>query len=384
MNLNDFFDSIELEKDESNISNENFFSHKIDIHTPDQPIQDISNYQLAILGVCEDRNSKNTGAAKAPDVVRQQLYKLFWFRRKLKIIDLGNLKACPTVSDTYFGLREVLFELISHNVLPIIIGGTQDITYGMSLALQQINQQVRLVNIDARIDWAENKPIIHAHNYLSHILGKTSNADFINIGNQAYYIDNDVFSFLENEFHSAIRLGEIRFNLADAEPYFRNATLASFDISSVKFADAPGTLPNSPNGFMGEEFCQLARYAGLGVDLLAVGFFEINPDLDKSNVTSTLVAQAIWYFIEGFINRELEEPEDTDQYKRYMVHHPLVDNEMVFYKSIRTGRWWMEIPIIKNDNFQDNIILPCTASDYQKACNEDIPERWWKFYQRYN
>ena len=73
------------------------FGRNIRIHTASTPIDEISNYQLAILGVAEDRNSGNTGSSEAPDRIRMKLYELFRVNEKLRIIDLGNLKRSANV-----------------------------------------------------------------------------------------------------------------------------------------------------------------------------------------------------------------------------------------------------------------------------------------------
>ncbi len=64
------------------------------------------------------------------------------------------------------------------------------------------------------------------------------------------------------------------------------------------------------------------------------------------NHTSTsqeavLIAQIIWYFIEGYQFRSGEYPFGSkDNYLKYIV--PLEEEELVFYKSNKTDRWWIE------------------------------------------
>ena len=58
--------------------------------------------------------------------------------------------------------------------------------------------------------------------------------------------------------------------------------------------------------------------------------------------------------------------------------------EIVFYKSIKSGRWWMEID---NKNYIDNktkssTLLSCTYQDYLDACNDVLSDRWWKATKR--
>ena len=47
------------------------------------------------------------------------------------------------------------------------------------------------------------------------------------------------------------------------------------------------------------------RYAGLSDKITSVGIFEYNQNLDVNGQTAFLLAQMIWYFIEGFIFRKM-------------------------------------------------------------------------------
>ncbi len=58
MDLNYYFEPVALEKpDESFRFSDAMFGRNIRINTASTPIDEISNYQLAIMGVTEDRNS---------------------------------------------------------------------------------------------------------------------------------------------------------------------------------------------------------------------------------------------------------------------------------------------------------------------------------------
>ncbi|NJK86167.1 MAG: hypothetical protein HC906_09545, partial [Bacteroidales bacterium] len=75
MDLNDYFNPVELEKPTDYfISRNETFGKNIRINTLNEPIDEISNYHIAIMGVPEDRNSYNTGSAGASDQVRNKLY----------------------------------------------------------------------------------------------------------------------------------------------------------------------------------------------------------------------------------------------------------------------------------------------------------------------
>jgi hypothetical protein len=153
--LNEYFDPVSLEKSEIEIlPSQGLFCQNISIHTADNPIGDLSNYKVALIGVPEGRAASFDGIEMAPDIVRDRLYKLNFIHKKPAVIDLGNLKQGRSPKDTYFGLRDVMLELFSKNILPVVIGGSQDLTYGMSLAFEYLNKPYTFTTIDNRIDIA--------------------------------------------------------------------------------------------------------------------------------------------------------------------------------------------------------------------------------------
>lgn len=100
------------------------------------------------------------------------------------------------------------------------------------------------------------------------------------------------------------RLGQARSKMDDVEPIIRNADLVSFDIGAIRHSEAPGNANASPNGFFGDEACQLSRYAGISDKCTSIGIYELNPEFDPNNLTSHLVAQMVWCFADGFYNRK--------------------------------------------------------------------------------
>ena len=47
------------------------------------------------------------------------------------MIDLGDFKVGKKLEDTYFGLTDLVSNLISVGILPIIIGGGHDLCYSI-------------------------------------------------------------------------------------------------------------------------------------------------------------------------------------------------------------------------------------------------------------
>jgi hypothetical protein len=220
-----------------------------------------------------------------------------------------------------------------------------------------------------------SKIILYQPNYLF---------NFSNIGYQTYFVDPAAIELMQKLFFDSYRLGLVRSNMEETEPIVRNADIVSFDISAVRKSDAPGNYNAGPNGFSGEEFCQIARYAGLSDKVSSVGFYEYNPDYDNRAVTASLVAQAIWCFIDGVTHRKNDLPSSLNpNFLKYRVFISENKHEIVFYKSNKSDRWWMEVPYPNNKSkYERHHLVPCSYADYHIACNEGMPDRWWQTYQK--
>jgi hypothetical protein len=180
-----------------------------------------------------------------------------------------------------------------------------------------------------------------------------------------------------------LRIGEVRAVVHETEPMFRDAAAALFDIGAVRQADAPGTLFPSANGFYGEEICLLARYAGLSDSLRIFALTEVNPILDNRFQTSHLAAQIIWFFLEGFSQKQYEVSYLSDQmnsrFTRYHVTLSDLEGEAIFIKSNITERWWIEV----RNNEGEPHFLACSYDDYLMASRDQVPGRWTKAILRF-
>ena len=104
--------------------------NKIKIHTLERGIPDLDNVDIAIVGVNEYRNSVNyVGDEQNLNEIRQSLYALYPGNWSTEILDLGDLILGDDVSQTYSRLISLLNILNEKRIIPIIIGGSQDLVY---------------------------------------------------------------------------------------------------------------------------------------------------------------------------------------------------------------------------------------------------------------
>ncbi|MEZ7500613.1 formimidoylglutamase [Flavobacterium sp. Arc3] len=349
---------------------------KVVFHTKDQ-LPDLNKINIAVIGVLENRGGGKVTEAVDLSAIRKDLYTMFPGNWDASIADLGDILAGNSIEDSYFALRKVVSNLIKKKIIPLVIGGSQDLTFALYRAFDELEQMVNLVSIDSKFDFGKENDEVYASSYLTKIIIDEPNNlfNFCNIGYQTYYNSQEEIDLIEKLFFDGYRLGAISNNIALAEPVFRDADVVSLDLNSVKSSDSGNFDTFAPNGFNGKEICSLSRYAGISDKVSIFGIFNHN----NSAQESVLIAQIIWYFIEGFHYRSNEYPFGSrENYIKYIV--PLEDEVLVFHKSDKTDRWWIEIPFISNGNnkLKRNTLLPCSYDEYLGACNQELPERWWK------
>jgi hypothetical protein len=197
-------------------------------------------------------------------------------------------------------------------------------------------------------------------------------------------VQQQELDYFSDRHFEAYRLGEIReSNLRVCEPVIRDSDLLAISMNAVKFSDAPAAAHSSPNGFTGDEICRLAFFAGLSHRCRSLGVFDMIPQNDLQDVTAKLAAQIAWYFMEGIVKRNPGNPKnDPQNFKKYLIYFDQLHHNLCFFKNMQTERWWMEVPSISCEN--SGLIISCTQEDYVKAAEQEIPDRWWKTYQRIN
>lgn len=378
----DFIDVSDFNYSHMNNQDELMFSNvKFESLSNSSELYDICN--IAIIGVPESRNSTCKEVSKSPLQIRKELYGLY-VPGEINIIDFGNIKHGKTVKDTYIALTEVVFELLKNELEVIIIGGSKDLIVPLCNAYKKGDKLFNLCVVEPSFNLTDNSGFFSEETYLAEIIEKNNKLfNYSNLGYQSYYNSISSINYIKENFE-AIRLGFSRASLISNEPYIRDADVFSVDLSSVKASDAPGVTKPTIHGYYGEEVCQLASYAGFSDKVSSFGIYNMCQSKDNKNQTSQLAAQIIWHFIQGYYSRRGEYPNtEISKMKKYLVDVEGLDKKINFYKSEDTGRWWVEVPF-KSKKKSGSKIISCSENDYQIAIQNEIPERWWNFYQKFN
>jgi hypothetical protein len=365
------FNSVGLQKEETLGDEVAFYDGSADWFTNVAP-------GMVLVGVEESRNAfDNKSCDKAPAVIRQWLYSMRGFIDGSVICDAGNVRGNKVV-DRYNALREVSSFFLQKKAVVIVLGGSQELTRSLVEALSLEQQELSLMVVDAMVDAGESGDF-SSRSWLSQELF-SSTASQINLtvaGLQNFLVSNKETDFLAVQNAEVLGLGQIRRELMqNIEVPFRDADITSIDFRVL--ANQPlieGVL--SPQGIDNYDACAMCRYAGLSDRLKIFGLFETPFSPRRKDGNGWLAAQMIWHFMEGVNNRFYDYPvASTDSYRSYMVAVNGINEPLKFYQNPVNDRWW----VVVGDNNGKEKLVACAPSDYQRALQNELPDKWWHYY----
>ena len=335
---------------------------------------DLEGIDIVIVGVTETRgNGLLENSNDAADAIRKHLYQLHYWHTDVTIADIGNVKTGAVVKDSYAAIKTVLAELLLQNKTVILLGGSHDITLAQYNAYATIKQSIEVTCVDAMINLKGESPV-RSENFLMEMLTAepTLIKHYNHVAFQSYFVHPRMLETMDKLRFDCYRVGLVSDNIDEMEPVMRNTNLLSFDVSAIKYSDAPANK-NCPNGLTGIEACMLTRYAGMSNNLSSIGIYGYNPADDLNELTAKQISQMIWYFIDGKSRSKQEAAmDDRNNFNEY--HTAFAEVGTVFLQSKKTNRWWMQMP--------DTKFIACSYSDYLKASNNEIPERWLRVQER--
>ena len=344
----------------------------ISIYEDEMP--DLEGIDIIIVGVTETRgNGSLENSNDAANSIRKYLYQLHYWHTDVRIADIGNIKTGATLNDSYAAIKTVIAELLQYNKTVVILGGSHDITLAQYRSYTGLNQSIEATCIDAAINLRGESPI-RSENFLLEMLTEepTLISHYNHLAFQSYFVHPRMLETMDKLRFDCYRVGLITDDIEEMEPVLRNTNLLSFDINAIKNSDAPANK-NCPNGLTGIDACILTRYAGMSENLSSIGIYGYNPGEDINELTAKQISQMLWYFIDGKSrSRQEARMDDINNFNEY--HTVFAEIDTIFLQSKKTNRWWMQMPDAK--------YIACSYSDYLKASNNEIPERWLRVQER--
>ncbi len=339
---------------------------------------DYSSIDIAIVGLNEYRNSDEISDESLNlENFRREFYSLFYGNWSANILDLGDVISGKSYSDTYYAVNSIHQDLINQNIVVIFIGGGQDFTFPLYQSLSKKLNKVNISSVDNKFDFGKIKKQFSSSSYMSKIIMDKKNSlnHFCNLGYQTFLNSQEEIDLLNKFNFESHRLGEITENIKIVEPVLRETNLLTVDFKSIKSSEL-NFVHNYSNGFESSQFCSVLRYAGMSNSINSVGLFEL---LDSS-ISSALLSQSIWYFIEGYCLRIKEDP-NSSNFKGYTYNVFCEGTNLKFYNSELSQKWWVEfINEIETKNISS--LLPCNKRDYLMACDGTFSDRLIMFLKR--
>jgi len=169
MNLHHYFNAVDFTEYAKTISYNWKYSLGATIEKQTLRLREgaIKNVEMAIVGVPFETHDNDCSVCTTPDLIRKELYQLAGLG-KLNVIDFGNLKPASSHKGNYLALRDVVDYLNELGIVSLIIGGSQDFSYGVCQAYRN-DKFFSFCSIDAFLDVKKGKERFNPSNYLSRI-----------------------------------------------------------------------------------------------------------------------------------------------------------------------------------------------------------------------
>lgn len=342
---------------------------------------------VALIYVPEYRSSNRTYSKSKNDTFRKFFNELTigdsW--SDFAIYDLGDLLPGERIEDTYFALSKVIETCIKRDVIPFVVGGSQDLVMACYKGYEDLEQMINICSIDSKLDVGSPEEAIDADGFVSHLLLQRPCYlfNYAVVGMQRPLVPRKEIDLFNNLYFDICRLGAFNDSFKRAEPHLRNSDVIVVDFESIKCSDTDASSYTEPNGFKADQICKIMHYSGLSDKLSSIAVLNVSPD--HNSVSASLLAQMIWYFIDGYAQRVGDFPVGSrSAYKKFYVHIEDFADDLVFYKSNKSERWWLEVkyPAGKEKMYMRHQLVPCNAEDYDEALKNNIPDLWWQTLQK--
>ncbi len=303
---------------------------------------------------------------------RRSLYRMSANFSPKQIVDIGTVKGGEV------GITEVVDILTQKGIFCIVIGSEIQMPHALLRAYTRRGNPIHLSLAESRIDYNWQRSEEEKKYLLDKLIPYYPNTltRLSYLGYQSYFIDERVLKLLKMMHFETHRLGILRNNMPEVEPILRDSDIFGINVSSIGYTDAPAAVEVNPNGFTAAEACQLTRYAAMSDRLSSMGIYGYCASEDIKGLTALLIAQMVWYTVNGFYQRKNELPllpEDLIRYEVYLSTEPL---PVSFFKSPKSERWWFYVaPQGSSSTLDPEGLISCSYEDYLKTCSGDIPER---------
>jgi formiminoglutamase len=290
-----------------------------------QAITNVENLQIqnpekgkgiAILGYMGDegvrRNLGRIGAAKGPEAIRKMMGPMaFHLPKEVGIYDLGDIiTEGEDMESSHSLISKTVTQLLQKHYFPVLLGGGHDLAYAHGRGILEYlipkGEKLGIINLDAHFDLRE---LIGGKGH--------SGSPFFQLANdyqtQFHYLclgvqqSSNPKSLFDTALINKVRWMEMEeFTLANWEGIAQtlddfclkvNKIYLSIDLDGFSSAYAPGVSAPSPLGFSPELAFKIFNFLAKTGKLVSMDIVELNPILDKDNITAKLASKCIEFIV---------------------------------------------------------------------------------------
>jgi formiminoglutamase len=272
------------------------------------------------------RNGGRPGSARAPDRIREFLYRLTAWDGVAGVdladsglLDMGNVHVDQELEQVQQRLGVVVAALLRADAVPIVLGGGHETTYGHFLGYVGATLNAAIINVDAHLDVRPYPNGAHSgspfRQALEHADRPVTFGGYAVIGAQRQSVAKSHAEFVlahGGRLHWLPALASPDWPLSVLAGELENmeartdSVLLTVDADAFRQSHVPGTSAPSPVGLDGATWPEIAYLAGRRLSVRSIDLVEVNPAVDPDGQSSRWAALGIRQFLVGLAERRKE------------------------------------------------------------------------------
>ncbi|MEL6612185.1 MAG: formimidoylglutamase [Bacteroidota bacterium] len=275
----------------------------------------VGDARVVLIGFPSDegvrRNGGRLGAAAGPAAIRRALYAMTPDASNYDAFvallghtaDLGDVRVTGDVEADQQRLGDVLAPILADGILPIVLGGGHETTYGHVLGYVGAGLTPEILNWDAHADVRPYPQGAHSGSPFRQAIEAGQCTRYRVAGLQPHRTAHAHATFVREHgdlvWQHELDASRVMGIAADA----RAPTLATFDLDAVDAAHAPGVSAPNAGGLSAALWLHAAYETARSPHVTSFDVVEFNPTYDVDGRTARLAALTVWTFLKGLAER---------------------------------------------------------------------------------
>lgn len=274
-----------------------------------------SDARVVLVGFPSDegvrRNGGRPGAAAGPAAIRRALYAMTpdatnhdaFIGLLARTADLGDVRVTGDVEADQQRLGDVLAPLLADGVVPIVLGGGHETTYGHVLGYVGAGLSPEILNWDAHADVRPYPQGAHSGSPFRQAIEARQCSRYRVAGLQPHRTAHAHATFVRAHGDLVWQHDLDAQRVTDLVVGCGHPTLATFDLDAVNAAHAPGVSAPNAGGLSASLWLQAAHETARSPRVTSFDVVELNLTYDVDHRTARLAALTVWTILKGIAER---------------------------------------------------------------------------------